>query len=184
MCCRPWPQHVHCLGDERRAGTRSASICPRVRPSLPPSAHWSWASRPRLMLRPIVRSSQSSVSCLFLPPASRYSFTFVFLLWTQGAQLPLKKKKESYRNKQTPPPISVTLSPASSPYFGLVSLLLQSQQIHLLTWVSSAWDTNTGGNWHESFTITCQFGKWSVESHTALSAVIKKNRVIILRAQM
>lgn len=62
MCCRQRPQHVHCLGDERRTGTRAASVSPYVRPSLPSLTRRCGESRPLLMPRPIVPGSQSSVS--------------------------------------------------------------------------------------------------------------------------
>lgn len=63
MCCRQRPQHVHCLGDERRTDTRSASIRPCVSPSFSPSPRLSPVSRPLLIL---LTSVPHSPSFLFL----------------------------------------------------------------------------------------------------------------------
>ncbi|MED6234407.1 hypothetical protein ATANTOWER_028973 [Ataeniobius toweri] len=126
MCCRQRPQHIHCLGHERRTGTRAASVCPCVCPSLPSLTRRFRQSRPLLMLRPIVPCSQSSVSISLHPT------TFVFSPVDSGGAVIIKKKG----NKQTPPPISLALAPSPSP----ASLLLQSQQLHLPICVSSARD--------------------------------------------
>ncbi len=140
MRCRQRPQHVHCLGDERQADTRSASIRPCVRPSLPPFPRLSPVSWPPLILLTIFPRSPSSLSLslsLFLRlPA------FFFSPVGSGGAVTIKKH---YRNKQTPPPTSLVLSPALSPSFSPAPLLLQSQHTHLPICVFSAWETDMGG---------------------------------------
>lgn len=157
MCCRQWPQHVHCLGNERRGGTRSASIRPCVRPSLPSSARCSRACRPMLMPR-VSSSAGLNHPSPSLPPSLRTRLPLFFFSGLRGRSCHLKK---SYKIKQTPPPISVSLSLASFSFIGIAFLLLQSQQTHLPVWVSAIWDTNM--EWrHESFLITCPFANFGL----------------------
>lgn len=76
MCCRQRPQHVHCLGDERRTDTRSASIRPCVSPSFSPSPRLSPVSRPLLIL---LTSVPRSPSFLFLSQSPSLSPLFLSL---------------------------------------------------------------------------------------------------------
>lgn len=105
MCCRQRPQHVHCLGDERRTDTRSASIRPCVSPSFSPSPRLSPVSRPLLILLTSVPRSPSFLFLSQSPALSSFSIS-VFLPppppWAQEAQLPFKKRKKTEINKPLP----------------------------------------------------------------------------------
>lgn len=101
MRCRQRPQHVHCLGDERQTDTRSASIRPCARPSLPPLPCLSPVSRLLLILLTIFPGSPSSLSLSLCLPA------FPSPSGLRRRSYHQKKKKTHNRNKQTPPPTSL-----------------------------------------------------------------------------
>lgn len=90
MRCRQRPQRVHCLGDDGDA----LCLYPTVRPSVPPAsaAIVSRSSVATAAARPSIISLSLSVSLLLPSPQ-----------WAQEAQLPSKN-----RNKQTPPPSSLS----------------------------------------------------------------------------
>lgn len=107
MRCRQRPQHVHCLGDERQTDTRSPSIRPCVRSSLPPLPRLSPVSRPPLILLTIFPHAPSSLS---LSPSFSPSASFFFPLWAQEAQLPSKNTTEINKPLPLPPSPSLQLS--------------------------------------------------------------------------
>lgn len=108
MCCRQRPQPVHCLGDERRSDTRSASIRLCVCPSRPPLPRCSPALWPLLALLPITPRLSSSVPVSPPPlfpcmlPASCFFFSPLSFSEGLGGAVTRKKNNTTEINKPLP----------------------------------------------------------------------------------